>query len=256
MRCAITQLFPSSVHRLCSWHLEINAGNYEPNGEFKIAFSKLMYNFYAEEEFEEQRKQLVQGFKLETSEYANNFYGGKTSWAETFLRGHFFGGMRSTLWCESMISYMKHFPHGKHLMCNFASQTGTGIQNIRHTELQDDFSTKHIDPLIPAPHLLSPYYQQVAAIYTRAIYKLVANEISGHTAYSISGSDHTREYRIFRLSKFRFGETCHQVRYSNLDNKYWCGCMLFETEGIPCHRIFVVMKHLSILHIPASPVER
>ena len=43
MRSAISQVFPSSLHRLCAWHLDTNAASNVPDGEFKIKFTKLMY---------------------------------------------------------------------------------------------------------------------------------------------------------------------------------------------------------------------
>lgn len=132
MRSAISQVFPNSIHRLCARHLETDAENNVSNGEFKIQFSKLGYNYYNEPEFEDIWRKLIQDFNLQDNDWAGTLYANKGSWAETFLRGHFFGGMRSTQWCESMNSYMRPFLDSKHLMRDFICQIDAAIQNVRH----------------------------------------------------------------------------------------------------------------------------
>lgn len=252
MRSAVSQVLPNSIHRLCACHLETDAGNNVPDGEFKIQLSKLVYNYHSEPEFEEMWRKLIQDFNLEDNDWARTLYAKKRSWAETFLRGHFFGGMRTSQLCGSMSSYMRPFIESKHLMRDFVCQIDAGIQNIRHTEMHDDFTSRHTSPQIPESDPLNPYNRQVASKLTRAIYNLVAKEICCQNAYSVTSCDSINDCKIFKLSKFGFGEVRDQVRFSAAQNHLWCTCFLFETDGIPCCHIFAVMKHLSILHIPDS----
>ena len=122
MHSAITIVFPDAIHRLYAWHLDTNAGSTIPSGKFKIQFNKLMYKFYSEVKFEDQWRKAVEDNNLQQNEWAISIYAKRKSWAWIFLRGNFFGGMRTTQRCESMNSYMSRFLHSKHLMSAFVSQ--------------------------------------------------------------------------------------------------------------------------------------
>lgn len=53
MREAIKHVFPNSTHRLCSWHLNKNAGENVKSTEFLECFKKAMYKNFTKDEFEE-----------------------------------------------------------------------------------------------------------------------------------------------------------------------------------------------------------
>ena len=74
MRAAIEELLPNSVHRFCSRHLSSNASTNAPIGEFKIQFSKLMYNYYTEEEFEERWANLLEANQLHNNVRVSSIY--------------------------------------------------------------------------------------------------------------------------------------------------------------------------------------
>ena len=251
MRVAIGEVFPTAIHRLCAWHLDKNACSNVPSGEFKIQFTKLMYIIYSKEEFEELWEKVINDHNLEDNDWATLIYAKRKSWAETFLRGNFFGGMRTTQRCESMNSYMRRSLEHKQLLRIFVSQIDEEFQNIHYTKRQDDFNSKHTKPYIPISDTLLIYHEQFASTFIRNVYQMVAKEIEGQNLYSISSCDYTHESSLFKLSRFRFGEIRHHVRYFTVDNKFECSCLLLETDGIPCRHIFTVMKHLSIDRIPS-----
>ena len=63
----------------------------------------------------------------------------------------------------------------KNFLRDFVSHVNVPVQNIRHTEMQDDFTSKHSEPLIPSSDMLSVYYEQSAII--RNIYNKICKEI-------------------------------------------------------------------------------
>lgn len=65
MRAAINEVFPKALHRLCGWHLTNNAASNVPNGEFKIQFSKLLYRYFSETEFEERWASVIEEHGLQ-----------------------------------------------------------------------------------------------------------------------------------------------------------------------------------------------
>ena len=62
------------VHHLCLWHLSSNASTNLPIREFKIQFSKLMYNYYTEEEFDEWWADLVETNQLHNNVWVSLIY--------------------------------------------------------------------------------------------------------------------------------------------------------------------------------------
>ncbi|XP_062074850.1 protein FAR1-RELATED SEQUENCE 5-like [Humulus lupulus] len=147
---------------------------------------------------------------------------------------------------------------GDHAMANaikvvmpqdLVGQVDAAIQNIRHTEREDDFISNHTSPNIPT-NVLHQYYQQVASILTRTMYEKVAEQISSALSYSVVSADVTVNSRSYYLTRFPKGLVRSQVNYDTDHGHINCTCMLFESDGIPCHHIFAVMKHLNIPCIP------
>ncbi|XP_062104971.1 protein FAR-RED IMPAIRED RESPONSE 1-like [Humulus lupulus] len=109
MAKAIQKIFPTSVHRLCAWHLQNNVTINAPHPVFKSKFNELLYQYCTEEDFEDTWNRMVLEFEFEDSRWATTTYNSRRSWAECFLRGHFFGGLRTTQRLESINSYLSHF---------------------------------------------------------------------------------------------------------------------------------------------------
>lgn len=65
-------------------------------------------------------------------------------WAKAYLKGTFFGGMRTTQRCESWNSYLGWFVEHKLKLYDFIRQVHCALYYIRHKEEQDEFATNHI----------------------------------------------------------------------------------------------------------------
>ena len=61
------------------------------------------------EEFEKVWHEMVEKFGLNENRWVTEIYGKSKRWAEAYLSGNFFGGMRSTQRCESMNAYLNKF---------------------------------------------------------------------------------------------------------------------------------------------------
>ncbi|XP_062080386.1 protein FAR-RED IMPAIRED RESPONSE 1-like [Humulus lupulus] len=168
---AIQKVFPTSVHRLCAWHLQNNVAINEPHPVFKSKFNELLYQYYTEEDFEDTWNIMVLEFEFEDSRWATTTYNSR-SWAECFLRGHFFGGLRTTQRSESINSYLSHFLTSELKLRDLVGQVDKAILSIRHTEREDEFISNHSMPQLPS-NVLRQYYEHVASILTRNMYTKV-----------------------------------------------------------------------------------
>ncbi|CAN1128097.1 Protein FAR1-RELATED SEQUENCE 5 [Linum perenne] len=59
MRHAIGEVFPEAAHRLCSWHIDRNAGAQKLGPEFMCGLNGFMKNRISIEEFEQKWQILV-----------------------------------------------------------------------------------------------------------------------------------------------------------------------------------------------------
>ncbi|KAL5546884.1 hypothetical protein UlMin_006571 [Ulmus minor] len=96
MKAAIQQCFPSSVHRLCGWHLCTNATSNVKSPQFTKAFKKLLYIHYNFPQWYDRWNAMLQKFDLHSNVWVNATYETRGQWAETFVRNNFFGGMSTT----------------------------------------------------------------------------------------------------------------------------------------------------------------
>ncbi|KAF7130425.1 hypothetical protein RHSIM_Rhsim10G0158300 [Rhododendron simsii] len=100
MRKAISNIFPDARHRLCMWHLERNAAKNVQKPGFVSDFTHLMLMECEVEEFDSLWADIVSHYGLETNAWVLEMYRDRARWAEAYLIGHFFAGMRSTQRCE------------------------------------------------------------------------------------------------------------------------------------------------------------
>ncbi|XP_024042986.1 protein FAR1-RELATED SEQUENCE 5 [Citrus clementina] len=164
MRNAISKKFPHSHHRLCCWHLGRNA-QANVNKEFTSDFfSRCMLRAYTKDRFEqkwkemverhnvethEQKwKEMVERHNVETHEWVLKMYREKTMWAEAYLRGEFFGGMRSTQRSEGLNAYLNHYVSIKLRLIAFVKQMDRLIDRQREVEGKDDFDSADDQPVL------------------------------------------------------------------------------------------------------------
>ncbi|KAI8560916.1 hypothetical protein RHMOL_Rhmol04G0293100 [Rhododendron molle] len=193
MRNAIRNIFPHARHRLCSWHLERNAAKNVHRPEFVSDFTKLMQMESEVEEFESLWADMVSHYGLQTNAWVVEIYKDRERWAEAYLLGHFFAGMRTTQRCEGMNSYMNQF-------------------------LKDEIQ------------------RTSTLIVTRRV-----DEV---------------ERRLYFIEMYAQAESNWTVEYYAVTSRMNCSCLMFESFGLPCCHMIVVMKYEHLLTIPPSLVMR
>ncbi|KAH9769829.1 protein FAR1-RELATED SEQUENCE [Citrus sinensis] len=130
MRNAISNKFPDAHYRLCCWHLGRNA-QANVNKDFTVDFRRCMLRPYTEERFEVKWKEIVQRHNVESHEWVMKMYKEKAMWAEAYLRGKFFGGMRSTQRSEGLNVYLNHYVNIKLHLIAFVKQMDRLIDRQR-----------------------------------------------------------------------------------------------------------------------------
>ncbi|KAK0581374.1 hypothetical protein LWI29_013012 [Acer saccharum] len=121
MSKALSSVMLSTIRRLCSWHLERNVQTNVGDTGFTQAFTDCMLTYMTESEFETQWLKAIETFGLQRNDWVKMMYCKRKLWAETFLRGTFFGGLRSTQRSESINSFLNKFLHRRLKFYDFMS---------------------------------------------------------------------------------------------------------------------------------------
>ncbi|CAN1128601.1 Protein FAR1-RELATED SEQUENCE 5 [Linum perenne] len=139
MRHAIGQVFPEAAHRLCSWHIDRNAGAFKLGTEFMRDLNGFMKNRMSICEFEEQWKNLVEKTDLDTHPWVQGLYDDRHVWCEAYLKDKFFAGMMTTLRCEGMSSTTKRYVRKQYNLFEFIKKYERMVDKLRLNETKADF---------------------------------------------------------------------------------------------------------------------
>ncbi|RVX07698.1 Protein FAR1-related sequence 5 [Vitis vinifera] len=190
MRKAIKRIFPDSCHRLCTV-----------------------------EEFECAWNDMLEMFNLHGHKWVTNIYAKRSRWAEAYLRGHFFAGMKNTQRCESMNAYLNRFLKTRLKLFEFVKHFDKALSCICHNEAKAEFETHHS-----------------SAVLTTKLYAL---EKYAETVFT-------------RQSFLKFKDEMKNAELFSLDRSMKCTCMMFESVGFPCPHMIVVMKIEHLEEIPET----
>ncbi|RVX05889.1 Protein FAR1-related sequence 5 [Vitis vinifera] len=176
-----------------------------------------------EEEFEKVWHEMVAKLGLNENRWVTEIYGKRKRWAEAYLRGNFFGGMRTTQ---------------------------RAILRIRQNEAKAEFESNNSSPMLSTK--LSILENHAATVYTKESFLKFREEMKNAELFFVVGlvSDHSM--RAYTLSKFRHPNLNWEVQFCPDIVTLKCSCMMFESIGIPCCHMVVVMKVEHLEEIPQS----
>ncbi|XP_020989536.1 protein FAR1-RELATED SEQUENCE 5-like [Arachis duranensis] len=138
MRKAIEKIFPMAYHRLCAWHLLLNATLILANPAFTFEFKKCMLFYYEVSEFEARWERLVTELQFQDNQWVCDLYDRRKMWAMAHIRGHFFDGFWTTSRCKGLHSMLGKFVHSRHNLRDFVEQYFRCVSEMRSRETQSD----------------------------------------------------------------------------------------------------------------------
>ncbi|KAL6335592.1 hypothetical protein AAG906_030725 [Vitis piasezkii] len=248
MRKAIKRIFLDSCHRLCAWHIQRNAFTNVHVKDFTNHFSKCMFMEGTVEEFECAWNDMLEMFNLHGHKWVTDIYAKRSRWAEAYLRGHFFAGMKSTQRCESMNAYLNRFLKTRLKLFEFVKHFDRALSRIRHNEAKAEFETHHSSAVLTTKlYALEKY---AGTVFTRQSFLKFRDEMKNAELFFPVSTENHGGYRVHTLTKFRSPDKIWKVCYGNSDRSMKCTCMMFESVGFPCPHMIVVMKieHLEEIH--------
>lgn len=145
MANAISIVFPETVHRICVWHMCLNASKHlshvYKDDKFKADFLACIYGFEQEDEFLSKWQQLLDDYDLGDNNWVVNLFGLRHKWASVYGRDSFCADMTTTQRAESGNNLLKHFLHRKLSLTQFVHQYELVLESRRQVELKSDFDS-------------------------------------------------------------------------------------------------------------------
>ncbi|KAL7265415.1 hypothetical protein ACSBR1_003232 [Camellia fascicularis] len=252
MRQAIERVIPNCRHRLCSWHLEKNALTNVHIPEFTNDFAQLMLKKCKIIEFDNAWARMVKQYKLENNSWVLEIHRKRDKWAEAYLRGHMFVGMRSTQRVEGMNAYFNMFLEQKVRLYEFVAQYDRALARMRVNEAETESKTENSFPVLTTP--LRSLEKHAAELFTRKSFSLFRREISTDGKLFVMERVELEDHRTYRFGEYKAPTSTWTVEYFPANITIKCCCLKFESFGIPCCHMVAVMKSEQLMCIPPSCV--
>ncbi|XP_010246752.1 PREDICTED: protein FAR1-RELATED SEQUENCE 5-like [Nelumbo nucifera] len=249
MQKAIKNLLPEARHRLCTWHISQNVTSHW--AAIIGDFNNCMHMVGTPEQFEEAWNKMIKTYNLGDQQFFNDLYRKREQWAEAYLRGYFFAGVRTTQRCEIQNGFVKCYLTSRNNLTEFFRNFEIAIMNNRQREVQADFQSKMKKPIIGEQ--LKLYKEQMGSVYTKASFEkfcMIANE---ETNFVVDRTEHINDHqRIHFVCKWYNPESRWRVFFDSSSIEAKCSCLKFEELGFPCAHMIVVFKVEHLRLIPES----
>ncbi|XP_028091452.1 protein FAR1-RELATED SEQUENCE 5-like [Camellia sinensis] len=182
---AIKTVMPTARHRLCKWHLKMNAlSNIHIEG-FLHSFEKCMSMQCTQEMFELEWKNFVDKYGRHNNKWIAYVYCKRTLWAEAYLHGHFFAGAKSTQRCKSMNAFLNRFLKVRLRLFEFVRAYDRALARLRHNEAKAQSETENTTPILSTG--MKRIERHAADIFTRAIFFKFREQIKSEQVLFMSG---------------------------------------------------------------------
>jgi len=170
---AIAYVFPNTSHRLCLWHICLNAAKHlshviheldKKGNKFLTDFKNCVYEDRSETYFIEKWHELLAKYNLQYNTWMANLYALRAKWAAVY-RDSFTADMNSTQRSEGMNNVFKKIFCRKLGLSEFLVECEKVAVSLRTNELDADFKSCRKNPV---PYIRNlPMLNTAAESYTR-----------------------------------------------------------------------------------------
>ena len=254
MKAAIEHIMPNTIHRLCMWHImrklpEKVGPPLREDEHFYSTINSCVWGSENPAEFEAKWSSLISEFGLEENTWFARRYELRESWIPAYFRGVFLGEtLRTTSRSASANSFFNHFIGYKHALVEFWIRIGTALEEQRQNELKADHECLNsMPPLITSWEI----EKHASLVFTHEVFKYFQKEVRAARDHclieSISQEGDVRTTIISGDRSFKSRE----VQFNTASMSGHCSCMLFQTRGIPCRHIIVVLRGAKMNELPS-----
>ncbi|CAN0925534.1 Protein FAR1-RELATED SEQUENCE 5 [Linum grandiflorum] len=262
MKNAIIDVFPDANRRLCLWHLKKNVGDHVKSSKFASTFIEGFWNIgiadLSETQFEIKWKSLVESCELSNNMWVNtDMYNNRAQWAQAFLQGNIFAGVRTTSRCEGFNSQLGKYVTRKQNLSNFFKHYHLWIDELRAKELKLDFHSNYGLPEIPNGDFQS-LLRSIAKLFIVEAFEEIEKEMKkSSTCIKDDCETVTENIRVYSVKMYSDTNRRFTVTYNSApaDESITCTCFKLENMGLPCCHVMFVLKEETLREFPAFLVK-
>ncbi|KAK3161035.1 hypothetical protein QOZ80_1BG0070800 [Eleusine coracana subsp. coracana] len=241
-----------TIHRLCMWHilnkLPQKLGRTLLNDDdFLQPFMACVWSSETPKEFETKWSSIISKFHLENNAWLSDKYEMRESWIPAYFVDFSLGGiLRTTSRSESENAFFRHFLNRRLRLLEFWIRYETALEEQRQLELLNDNASLHSDPQLVTPWRIESHARDV---YTHTIFTIFQDEV-------ISARDKCDIQSMFQVGDERTtlirdnSGKVREVHYNTCTKVAHCSCKLYESIGILCRHIILVLKGPGCNEIP------
>ena len=237
MAGAIAYVFPNTSHRLCLWHIYLNAAKHlghvihKSDNKFLTDFKRCVYKDRSEAYFIEKWNELLSEYKLEDNSWMRNLYYLRAKWAAVY-RDAFTADMTSTQRSEGMNNVFKKIFRRKLGLSELLVECEKVLLSLRENELDEDFNSRRKDAVTYTTDL--PMLKTAAESYTRRMYSEFEDEFKKQLSLSqkLLQTEGTNLTFFVTYMQSDRGAT---VVFNSEDSTITCSCRKFEAIGTYMH---------------------
>jgi zinc finger SWIM domain-containing protein 3 len=172
MAGAIVYAFPNTSHRLCIWHIHLNAAKHlghvlNKHKEFLSTFKSCVFENGSEYYFNKKLHDLLREYDLEDNDWMANLYNLRGKWAIIY-HDSFIADMTSTQRSEGMNNVFEKRFRRKLGLSELLVECEKVCVNLRENEVNADFHSRRKILVTYSPNL--PMLKTAAKSYTRRMY--------------------------------------------------------------------------------------
>ncbi|XP_068639997.1 protein FAR1-RELATED SEQUENCE 6-like [Aristolochia californica] len=259
IQAAVSEVFPTARYRICLWNLmkrfPDKLGGLPEYKAFKRRFKKLIYDSLRVDEFEEDWRNMILEYGLQTDEWLMSLYEDRLCWAPVFVKETFWAGMSSTQRNEHVGAFFDGYVHPKTSLQQFLSKYELVLRSKSEKEAQADF-----DSFDRSPPLISKLYieEQLSKLYTIDMFKKFQDELKAliycrASLVTVNGPISTFEVkeRVYMKDGKKMDLKVYEVLYNAEKEEVRCICHSFECRGILCRHAVSVLNFQDVDEIPS-----
>jgi zinc finger SWIM domain-containing protein 3 len=234
MAGAVAYVFPNTSHRLCLFHIYVNAAKHlghvihKHPDKFLPAFKRCVYEDRSEAIFIQKWNELLSEYDLKDNQWMKNLYELREKWAAVY-RNAFTADMNSTQRSEGMNNVFKKRFRRRLGISELLAECDKVAASLRENELDADFNSRRKSPVPCIPNL--PILKTAAESYTKRMYLEFEEEFKEQFSFSsklLQTDGSILTYEVTHMYA-NHGAT---VQFNTVDNTITCACRKFECIGM------------------------
>ncbi|KAK8919006.1 Protein FAR1-RELATED SEQUENCE 5 [Platanthera zijinensis] len=254
MRSAIEKTFKTTKHRFCMWHImkklsEKVGGDLNANINFQRRFKSCVWNSETSDEFETNWSAIISDYNLSHNDWLLHMFELRKMWIPVYLQDIPLSGLlRTTSRSESENSFFGNFVNNKLGLIEFYSRFDNAMEAQRQRELKAEHKTLNGKPNIRTGLAIEKH---ASSLYTHKNFFIFQDELwASCIGCGVKSSQELNDSCTFIITNSSDPNNKYrEVVYSSSNTT--CSCKMFESQGIPCRHILLVLKGQGINELPA-----